>query len=78
MARILLATIAASLWAGTLPASAYSCAGWCSTYHCRMVEARRERVCMNRCVAACRMIVSKAIADTMTVTASELRHRAVG
>jgi hypothetical protein len=52
-------TIAASLAAGILPASAYSCAEWCSTYHCRNAEPGPQRVCMNRCIASCRAIVAK-------------------
>lgn len=59
MRVFLIAAAAASLAAGTLPASAYSCAQWCSTYHCRNSELRAQSVCMNRCTAACRMIVKK-------------------
>lgn len=59
MMRVFLIVVAASLAAGTLPASAYSCPQWCSTYHCQNSEPRAERVCMNRCTAACRMIVKK-------------------
>jgi hypothetical protein len=59
MVRIFLITAAATLSAGILPASAYTCAEWCSTYHCRMTEPARHRVCMNRCVASCRAVVTK-------------------
>lgn len=59
MMRVFLITVAASLAAGILPASAYSCAEWCSTYHCTKPEPGAQRVCMNRCTAACRMIISK-------------------
>jgi len=57
--------IAAGLAAGILPASAYSCAEWCSTYHCRKIEPGPQRVCMNRCIAARRMIVSKRTASEL-------------
>jgi hypothetical protein len=59
MMRVCLMTVAASLVAGILPASAYTCAEWCSTYHCRMTEAAPHRVCMNRCTASCRAIARK-------------------
>jgi hypothetical protein len=59
MMRVFLLTVAVSLAAGILPAAAYSCAEWCSTYHCRKAEVGPQRVCMNRCTAACRAIVTK-------------------
>lgn len=59
MMRVLMITVAASLAAGIVPAAAYSCAEWCNTYHCRMTEPGPHRVCMNRCMASCRAIVSK-------------------
>ncbi len=59
MMRVFLITVAAGLAAGMLPASAYTCEQWCSTYHCRMTEAGPHRVCMNRCVASCQVIVTK-------------------
>jgi hypothetical protein len=59
MIRVFLITVAAGLTAGILPASAYSCSEWCSTHHCRKAQLGPQRVCMNRCMAACRMIVSK-------------------
>jgi hypothetical protein len=59
MIRVFLITVAAGLAGGILPASAYSCAEWCSTYHCRKADPGPQRVCMNRCIAACRLIVSK-------------------
>lgn len=59
MMRVFLVAVAASLAAQTLPASAYSCSEWCSAHRCRMTEPGPHRVCMNRCIAACRMIVTK-------------------
>jgi hypothetical protein len=59
MMRLFLLIMAAALTAGTVPASALTCAHWCSTYHCRMTEAAQHRVCMNRCIASCRAIVKK-------------------
>jgi len=59
MMRVFLITVAVSLAAGIGPASALSCAQWCSKYHCRNAEAGPQRVCMNRCVASCRAVVRK-------------------
>lgn len=59
MFRLFLISVVAGLAAGIIPASAYSCPEWCSTYHCRKTELGPQRICMNRCVAACRLIVSK-------------------
>jgi hypothetical protein len=71
MMRVSAMTIVASLAAGILPASAYSCAEWCSTYHCRRTELGPQRVCMNRCIAACRLIVSKRRSTFGIATASD-------
>jgi hypothetical protein len=64
MPRIFLIVFTASLAAGTLPASAFpastsSCPQWCSTYRCKKTEPGPQRVCMNRCMAACRLGVPK-------------------
>jgi hypothetical protein len=59
MMRVCLITVAISLAAGILPASAYTCTEWCSTYHCKKAEVGPQRVCMNRCTASCRAIVAK-------------------
>jgi hypothetical protein len=64
MIRVFLIAISASLAAGIFPASAfpasvYSCPKWCSTYRCRKIEPGPQRVCMNRCMAACRLGVPK-------------------
>lgn len=57
---LIAAALGLSLVSETLPASAYSCAEWCRAYHCNgQMQAGPARVCMNRCVAACRIIVSK-------------------
>lgn len=64
MICVFLVAVAASLAAGILPASAFpastsSCPEWCNTYRCKKAEPGPQRVCMNRCMAACRLGVSK-------------------
>jgi hypothetical protein len=45
--------------ASAFPASTSSCPKWCSTYRCKKAEPGPQRVCMNRCMAACRLGVPK-------------------
>jgi len=59
MIRTLLIASAVNLVIGVFPAAAYTCTEWCSIYHCNGRQAVRERVCMNRCVASCRLLHSK-------------------
>lgn len=59
MIRMLVVAGAAYLIVGMVPAAAYTCTEWCSTYHCNGRQTVRERVCMNRCVASCRLLLLK-------------------
>ncbi len=59
MIRALLMAGAVNLVAGVFPAAALACTQRCSKYHCNASQTVRERVCMNRCVASCRLLLSK-------------------
>jgi hypothetical protein len=69
MTRVFLIAVAATLAAGVLPASAFPastslCPEWCSAHRCKKAEPGPQRVCMNRCMAACRLGVPKRRAHT--------------
>ena len=63
MMRVLfLIAIAIGLVAEAFPASAYTCTEWCHINRCNRGEQTGSvpvRVCMNRCVASCRLLLSK-------------------
>lgn len=59
MMRMLVIVGAVYLVMGAFPAAAYTCTEWCSIHHCNGRQAAPERVCMNRCVASCRLLLSK-------------------
>ena len=62
MIRVLLMAVAIGSAFEVLPASAYTCTEWCHIRHCNGgVQTGRVpvRVCMNRCVASCRLLISK-------------------
>jgi len=62
MRVLFLLAVAIVLVGQSLPASAYTCTEWCHINRCdRGVQTGSVpvRVCMNRCVASCRLLLSK-------------------
>jgi hypothetical protein len=62
MMRVLLMAVAFCLVGEVSPASAYTCTEWCNIHRCNggvQTGSVPVRVCMNRCVASCRLLISK-------------------
>jgi hypothetical protein len=62
MVRVLLLAVVICLVGEAPPASAYTCTEWCNIHRCNggvQTGSVPVRVCMNRCVASCRLLLSK-------------------